>query len=123
MHTFLTASLVALELIPHVEVRAAALETIYGVEFKHLISNAGRIAAGPGAYQRDRGETFSNKEELLYHIGAKIKQSFLIAWCEVGFGEGLKKAYGTATDDTRPGKVRLLVAELKIASARSPEVK
>ena len=105
---FLDGKLIALELMPKVEVRAAALESIYGVEFKHLISNAGRIAAGPGAYQRDRGDTFSNKDELLYHVGAKAERSFLVAWCEVGFGEGLKKAYGAGTDDTRPGKVRIL---------------
>jgi len=105
---FLDGKLVALELMPKIEVRAASLESIYGVEFKHLISNAGRIAAGPGAYQRDRGETFSNKDEMLYHVGAKAERSFLVAWCEVGFGEGLKRAYGAGTDSTRAGKVRLL---------------
>src|SRR5262245_9804400 len=90
---FLNDKLVALDLQVKAEVRAAALDTIYGVEFKHLISNAGRTAAGPGAYQRDRGETFSNKEEDLYHVGAKAERAFLVAWCEVGFGEGLKRAY------------------------------
>ena len=40
------------------------------------LANAGRIAAGPGVYQRDRGETFSNKDEALYHVGAKAERSF-----------------------------------------------
>jgi len=105
---FLDGKLVALDLILKAEVRAAALESIYGVEFKHLISNAGRIAAGPGAYQRDGGETFSNTEEAAYHVGAKAERSFLVAWCEVGFGEGLKRAYGAGTDSARAGKVRNL---------------
>ncbi len=105
---FLDGKLVALDLALKAEVRAAALESIYGVEFKHLISNAGRRAAGPGAYQRDRGETFSNKDEVSYHVGAKAEHTFLVAWCEVGFGEGIKKAYGAGTDETRPGKVRFL---------------
>lgn len=105
---FLDGKLVALDLMLKAEVRAAALESIYGVEFKHLISNAGRALAGPGAYQRDRGETFSNTDETLYHVGAKAERAFLVAWCQVGFGEGLKKAYGAGTDSTRPGKVRNL---------------
>ncbi len=105
---FLNGKLVALDLMLKAEVRAAALESIYGVEFNHLISNAGRTMAGPGAYQRDRGETFSNKEEVAYHIGAKSERSFIVAWCEVGFGEGLKRAYGAGTDSARAGKVRSL---------------
>lgn len=105
---FLNGKLTALDMRLKAEVRAAALESIYGVEFKHLISNAGRIMAGPGAYQRDRGETFSNKEEGVYHVGAKTEQSFLVAWCQVGFGEGIKRGYGAGTDSTRPGKVVLL---------------
>lgn len=105
---FLDGKLVALDLYLKAEVRAAALDSIYGVSFKHLISNAGRIAAGPGAYQRDRGETYSNIDETLYHVGAKAERAFIVAWCEVGFGEGLKRSFGTGTDDSRPGKVRNL---------------
>lgn len=105
---FLNGKLVALDLLLKSEVRAAALDSIYGVQFKHLISNAGRNTANPGEYQRDRGETFSNKDEVLYHVGAKAERAFLVAWCEVGFGEGLKRAYGTGTDGDRPGKVRQL---------------
>ncbi|HKA20448.1 MAG TPA: hypothetical protein VKN18_19330 [Blastocatellia bacterium] len=89
---FLNDKLVALDLQIKAEVRAAALETIYGVEFNHLISNAGRTVAGPGAYQ----------------VGAKAERAFLVAWCQVGFGEGLKRAYGDGTDGTRAGKVRWL---------------
>lgn len=103
---FINGKLAALDLWLSAEVRASALDSIYGVEFKHLISNAGRAVAGPGAYQRDRGETFSNKDEVAYHVGAKTEISFLVAWCDVGFGEGLKRAYGAGTDDSRPGKVR-----------------
>jgi len=102
---FLDGKLIALDLWLKAEVRAAALENIYGIEFKHLISNAGRVFAGPGAYQRDRGDTFSNKDEIDYHVGAKTEQALLVAWCQVGFGEGLKRAYGAGTDDARPGKV------------------
>lgn len=105
---FLNGKLVALDLWLKSEVRAAALDSIYGVQFKHLISNAGRGAANPGEYQRDRGETFSNKDEVLYHVGAKAERAFLVAWCEVGFGEGLKRAYGAGTDGDRPGRVKQL---------------
>lgn len=105
---FLGGKLAALDLTLKAEVRAAALDSIYGVDFKHLISHAGRTSAGPGAYQRDRGETYSNTNEVLYHVGAKAERAFVVAWCEVGFSEGLKKAYGQGTDDARPGKVRVL---------------
>jgi hypothetical protein len=105
---FLDGKLVALNLTLKTEVRAAALESIYGVEFKHLISNAGRKMAGPGAYQRDKGETFSNQEEVSYHVGAKAERAYLVARCEVAFGEGIKRAYGAGTDSTRAGKVRTL---------------
>lgn len=105
---FLNGKLAALDLQIQAEVRAAALDSIYGVKFQHLISHAGRVAAGPDAYQRDRGETFSNTNEVLYHVGAKAERAFLVAWCEVGFGEGLKNAYGAGTDTARPGKVRQL---------------
>ena len=115
---FLDGKLVALDLFLKAEVRAAALESIYGVEFKHLISNAGRIAAGPGAYQRDRGETYSNIDEELYHVGAKAERAFLVAWCDVGFGEGLKRAYGAGTDNSRPGKVRNLQIYSRILENR-----
>jgi hypothetical protein len=99
-------SLVALNLVLKIQVRAAALESIYGVEFKHLISNARRNMAGPGADQRDRGETFSNHEEVVYRVGAKAERVFLVAWREVAFVEGRKRAYGAGTGSTRAGKVR-----------------
>ena len=115
---FLNGKLVAIELLIKAEVRAAALESIYGVAFKHLISNAGRIFAGNGAYQRDRGETYSNKDEVAYHVGAKAERAFLVAWCEVGFGEGIKREYGAGTDDSRPGRVRLLQIYSRILENR-----
>lgn len=105
---FLNNKLVALQLDLKTEVRASTLETIYGVEFVHLISNAGRELAGPGAYQRDRGQTYSNKAETAYNVGAKTERAFVVAFCLTGFGEGLKQAYGAGTDITRPGRVRVL---------------
>ncbi len=110
---FLNNKLVAIDLFLKAEVRAAALESIYGAKFQHLISNAKRdfdnsMRAGNGqepAYQRDRGETFSNKNETLYHVGAKTEKSFIVALCDVGFKESLKRDLGTGTDSTRPGKV------------------
>ena len=113
---FLNDKLVAIDLFLKAEVRAAALEALYGAKFQHLISNAKRdfdnsIRAGNGqepAYQRDRGETFSNVNNGMYHIGAKTEKSFIVALCNVGIKESMKRDLGAGTDSTRPGKVMMI---------------
>lgn len=113
---FQSNKLVAIDLFLKAEVRAAALESIYGAKFQHLISNAKRdydnsMRASNGqepAYQRDRGETFSNKNEVSYHVGVVTEKSYIVAFCDVGFKESFKRNLGAGLDSARPGRVRSL---------------
>ncbi len=106
--------LAVIQLGPQVEIRAQALDAIYGVRFSHQISNAKRelenslSGANDPAYQRDRGETFSNRYGSSYHVAARAEKSFIVADIEVPVSESLKRDFGAGTDSVRPGKVFIL---------------